>query len=72
MCLQALRLLQSLLAEGEVVAQLRQDLLRCLPIGLIRQLTSSRHATLRQTAQEALEDLERLASTQNPVTEKEQ
>ncbi|XP_072513637.1 heat shock factor 2-binding protein [Salminus brasiliensis] len=70
-CLQALRLLQSLLVEGEVVVQFTPDLLRSLPMGRIRQLTSSRHAALSQTAQEALEDLERLTSTQNSATEKD-
>lgn len=72
MCLQALRLLQSLLVEGEVVAQLTLDLLRSLPMGRIRQLTSSRHAALSQTARETLEDLERLAKNESRPIVKEQ
>uniref|UniRef100_A0A3B1J8T8 Heat shock transcription factor 2 binding protein n=1 Tax=Astyanax mexicanus TaxID=7994 RepID=A0A3B1J8T8_ASTMX len=71
-CLQALRLLQSLLVESEVVVQFTPDLLRSLPTGRIRQLTSSRHTVLSQTAKEALEDLERLTSTQKSATEKKQ
>uniref|UniRef100_A0AAY4DZ95 Heat shock factor 2-binding protein n=1 Tax=Denticeps clupeoides TaxID=299321 RepID=A0AAY4DZ95_9TELE len=56
-CLHALRLLQSLLLEDEVLAHVAPDLLTSLPLHRIRQLASSRHPALRQTAQETLDDL---------------
>ena len=56
-CLHSLRLLQSLLSEAEVVALVRPGLLDPLPLARIRQLASSRHPALRQTAQETLDDL---------------
>ncbi|XP_041936220.1 heat shock factor 2-binding protein isoform X1 [Alosa sapidissima] len=68
-CLHALRLLQSLLLEEEVLAHVASDLLPSLPLGRIRQLASSRHQGLRQTAQETLEDLGPLvpsSSSQEP------
>ncbi|XP_066517541.1 heat shock factor 2-binding protein isoform X2 [Hoplias malabaricus] len=71
-CLQALRLFQSLLVEGEVVTHLTPELLHALPVARIHQLTASRHPTLSHTAQETLEDLERLKGTHSLATEKEQ
>ncbi|XP_060754736.1 heat shock factor 2-binding protein [Neoarius graeffei] len=70
-CLQALRLLQSLLVEGDVLAQISPDLQRSLPVERIRQLASSRHSALRQTAQEMLEDINCLTKTHHTTTEKE-
>ncbi|XP_031414302.1 heat shock factor 2-binding protein isoform X3 [Clupea harengus] len=66
-CLHALRLLQSLLLEEEVLAHVASNLLSSLPLGRIRQLAASRHLGLRQTAQETLEDLGPLGpSAQEP------
>ncbi|XP_026867568.1 heat shock factor 2-binding protein isoform X2 [Electrophorus electricus] len=63
-CLQTLRLLQSLLVEGDVAMRLRPLLQHSLPLGRVRQLASSRHPTLSRTAQETLEDLGCLASAE--------
>ncbi|MCI4393685.1 hypothetical protein PGIGA_G00160440 [Pangasianodon gigas] len=71
-CLQALRLLQSLLVEGELLAQINPDLQLSLPVERIRQLASSRHAALRQTAQEMLEDIKCVTKTCHRTSEKEQ
>ncbi|XP_028837356.1 heat shock factor 2-binding protein [Denticeps clupeoides] len=70
-CLHALRLLQSLLLEDEVLAHVAPDLLTSLPLHRIRQLASSRHPALRQTAQETLDDLGSVNPTQqNEICEK--
>ncbi|XP_051983226.1 heat shock factor 2-binding protein [Xyrauchen texanus] len=69
-CLQALRLLQSLLLEREVMSHMASDLLSSLPLNRIRQLASSCHPALNQTAQEILEDQGSI--TQTKVTEKDQ
>ncbi|KAF4075119.1 hypothetical protein AMELA_G00231020 [Ameiurus melas] len=71
-CLQALRLLQSLLVEGDVLAQISPDLQHSLPVEKIRQLASSRHSALRQTAQEMLEDINCLTKPRHTTIEKEQ
>ncbi|XP_030634810.1 heat shock factor 2-binding protein [Chanos chanos] len=65
-CLHALRLLQSLLLDQEVLIHLAPDLLESVPWSRIRQLASSRHPALRQTAQETLEDLGTATITQEP------
>ncbi|XP_064166765.1 heat shock factor 2-binding protein [Anguilla rostrata] len=60
-CLHALRLLQSLaLEEAGLAPALRER----LPLARIRQLSSSPHATLRQAAQDMLEDLRHLTPAQ--------
>ncbi|XP_076838745.1 heat shock factor 2-binding protein [Brachyhypopomus gauderio] len=56
-CLQTLRLLQSLLVESDVLERLRPQLKQSLPLGRVRQLASSRHPALSRTARETLEDL---------------
>ncbi|KAI5090071.1 heat shock factor 2-binding protein [Silurus meridionalis] len=71
-CLQALRLLQSLFVEGDVLVQINPDLQRSLPVEQIRQLSSSRHSALRQTAQEMLEDINTLTKTRHANPENEQ
>ncbi|XP_058236793.1 heat shock factor 2-binding protein [Hemibagrus wyckioides] len=71
-CLQALRLLQSLLVEGDILAQISPDLQSSLPVERISQLASSRHSALSQTAQELLEDIKCLTKTRHTATEKEQ
>lgn len=71
-CLQALRLLQSLLLEGDVLAQISPNLQRSLPVERIHQLASSRHSALRQTAHEMMEDIKCLTKTQKTTSEKEQ
>ncbi|XP_062866573.1 heat shock factor 2-binding protein [Trichomycterus rosablanca] len=71
-CLQALRLLQSLLVEGDVLVQLNPDLQRSLPVERIHQLASSRHTALSKTAQETLEDIASLTKSPFLNTEKEQ
>ncbi|KAI5618488.1 heat shock factor 2-binding protein, partial [Silurus asotus] len=71
-CLQALRLLQSLFVEGDVLVQINPDLHRSLPVEQIRQLSSSRHSALRQTAQEMLEDINTLTKTRHANPENEQ
>ncbi|KAK3530485.1 hypothetical protein QTP86_024395 [Hemibagrus guttatus] len=71
-CLQALRLLQSLLVEGDILAQISPGLQSSLPVERISQLASGRHSALRQTAQELLEDIKCLTKTRHTATEKEQ
>uniref|UniRef100_A0A672SAV1 Heat shock transcription factor 2 binding protein n=1 Tax=Sinocyclocheilus grahami TaxID=75366 RepID=A0A672SAV1_SINGR len=56
-CLQSLRLLQSLLLEREVMSHMTTDFRRSFPLSRIHHLASSRHPALKQTAQETLEDL---------------
>ncbi|TSK17860.1 Heat shock factor 2-binding protein [Bagarius yarrelli] len=71
-CLQALRLLQSLLVESDILAQNGPDLQPSLPMERIHQLASSRHSALRQTALEILEDIKCLIKTQRSTPQKEQ
>ncbi|XP_027012060.1 heat shock factor 2-binding protein isoform X2 [Tachysurus fulvidraco] len=71
-CLQALRLLQSLLVEGDILAQISPDLQHTIPVERIRQLSSSRHSPLKQAAQELLEDIKCFTKTGHTTTEKEQ
>uniref|UniRef100_A0A671KF10 Heat shock factor 2-binding protein-like n=1 Tax=Sinocyclocheilus anshuiensis TaxID=1608454 RepID=A0A671KF10_9TELE len=56
-CLQSLRLLQSLLLEREVMSHMTTDFRSSFPLSRIHHLASSRHPALKQTAQETLEDL---------------
>ncbi|XP_052403068.1 heat shock factor 2-binding protein [Carassius gibelio] len=71
-CLQSLRLLQSLLLEREVMSHIKTDFLRSFPISRIHHLASSRHSALKQTAQETLEDLASFTNSQTKDSEKEQ
>ncbi|XP_050973124.1 heat shock factor 2-binding protein isoform X3 [Labeo rohita] len=71
-CLQSLRLFQSLLLEREVMSHMTADFLSCFPLSRIHLLASSRHPALKQTAKETLEDLASFTNTQTKDTEKEQ
>ncbi|XP_059410107.1 heat shock factor 2-binding protein-like isoform X2 [Carassius carassius] len=71
-CLQSLRLLQSLLLEREVMPHITTDFLSSFPISRIHHLASSRHSALKQTAQETLEDLASFTNSQTKDSEKEQ
>uniref|UniRef100_A0A9J7Z9B0 Heat shock transcription factor 2 binding protein n=1 Tax=Cyprinus carpio carpio TaxID=630221 RepID=A0A9J7Z9B0_CYPCA len=70
-CLQSLRLLQSLLLEREVMSHMTTDFLSSFPLSRIHHLASSRHPALKQIAQETLEDLASFTNTQtkDPVKE---
>ncbi|XP_018963730.1 heat shock factor 2-binding protein-like [Cyprinus carpio] len=71
-CLQSLRLLQSLLLEREVMSHITTDFLSSFPLRCIHHLASSRHPALKQTAQETLEDLASFTNSQTKDSEKEQ
>ncbi|XP_067261110.1 heat shock factor 2-binding protein [Chanodichthys erythropterus] len=71
-CLQSLRLLQSLLLERDIMSHVTTDFLSSFPLHRIHHLASSCHSALKQTAQETLEDLASFTNTQTKVTEKEQ
>ncbi|XP_051758584.1 heat shock factor 2-binding protein isoform X2 [Ctenopharyngodon idella] len=71
-CLQSLRLLQSLLLERDIMSHMTTDFLCSFPLNRIHHLASSCHPALKQTAQETLEDLASFTNTQAKVTEKEQ
>uniref|UniRef100_A0A672SAR4 Heat shock transcription factor 2 binding protein n=1 Tax=Sinocyclocheilus grahami TaxID=75366 RepID=A0A672SAR4_SINGR len=71
-CLQSLRLLQSLLLEREVMSHMTTDFRRSFPLSRIHHLASSRHPALKQTAQETLEDLASFTNSQTKDSEKEQ
>uniref|UniRef100_A0A673J3K7 Heat shock factor 2-binding protein-like n=1 Tax=Sinocyclocheilus rhinocerous TaxID=307959 RepID=A0A673J3K7_9TELE len=71
-CLQSLRLLQSLLLEREVMSHMTTDFRSSFPLSRIHHLASSRHPALKQTAQETLEDLASFTNSQTKDSEKEQ
>ncbi|XP_056332749.1 heat shock factor 2-binding protein [Danio aesculapii] len=71
-CLQSLRLIQSLILEREIMPGMATDFRRSFPLSRINHLVSSCHPTLKQTAQETLEDLASLTNSQTTFTEKEQ
>ncbi|TRY59044.1 hypothetical protein DNTS_006176 [Danionella cerebrum] len=64
-CLQALRLLQSLLLEREMMSQVMPEFLTSFPLSRIQHLASSKHPSLKQTAQETLDDLAGFTNIQN-------
>ncbi|KAK2908893.1 hypothetical protein Q8A67_004730 [Cirrhinus molitorella] len=71
-CLQSLRLLQSLLLEREVMSHMTTDFLTSFPLSRIHHLASSGHPALKQTAQETLEDLASFTNTQTKDSEKQE
>ncbi|XP_016411196.1 heat shock factor 2-binding protein-like [Sinocyclocheilus rhinocerous] len=71
-CLQSLRLLQSLLLEREVMSHMTTDFLSSFPLSRIHHLASSCHPALKQIAQETLEDLASFTNTQTKDAVKKQ
>lgn len=71
-CLQSLRLLQSLMLEREIMSGMATDFWSSFPLSHINHLVTSCHPTLKQTAQETLESLASFANSQTTFTKKEQ